>query len=483
MTVIVRTRFRPNFEYLWLTAIVLAQAGTLVWLGDRLSAELAALILTVSAAAIIFVPRALSQALGTVRAMKLEWWHWIWAMLFCSDFVFRIRDAQSIEDNPLDAWALYRVGLVGLAGFVLIWRLATRRGQWLTSLFSGLMPIMAMFPLIGLVSTTWSIFPGWTAYKSVEFFTDVAVLAAVVAAAGDALGLRTLLNWTWLMFAAVQCSVWIGAAIAPSQAFLRLGGILRVQITGLLPNLSANGVGHIAALLSIVSLSRLLARGQTQNNALLYWLVFLSSFGTMVLAQTRSAVLAFMAGAVLILLLSKRIGIVVTLVFAAAILLLATGVESTVWTYLKRGQDDQLMGSLSGRTTWWSFAWARFLERPIIGYGAFAGGRFAALADLGDQMTSSVHNTYLEAILGIGVLGLIPLLACLLATWWRLVQFFLSRAADAIYNVGLEIAGVLMVITVRSFFTTDLIWHPALPWLLALGFAELLRRQARTVRP
>lgn len=483
MTVIVRTRIRPNFEYFWLTAIVLSQAAALVWLGDRLNAALAAAILTSGALALIFVPAVTTQAVAGIRAMNLEWWHWLWAMLFCSDFVFRIRDAQSIEDDPLDAWALYRVGLVGMAGFFLLWRLGTRRGQWLAALFSGLIPVMAVFPLIGLVSTTWSIFPAWTAYKSVEYFIDVAVLAAAVAAAGEPLNFRTLLNWTWMLFGAVQCSVWIGAVVAPSRAILRAGGMLSVQITGLIPNISANGVGHIAAILSVVAVSRLLRRGAARSHALLYWFVFVTSFGTLILAQTRSAVLAFAAGAVLVLLLSRRIGTVLTLVFAATILLLATSAESTVWTYLKRGQDAQLMGSLSGRTTWWSFAWARFLERPFTGYGAFAGGRFAALADLGDQITSSVHNTYLEAILGIGVIGVVPLAVCLLGTWWRLLQFFHSRVSDVLHNIGLEVAGVLMVVTVRSFFTTDIIWHPALPWLLALGFGELLRRQRRAVAP
>ncbi len=211
--------------------------------------------------------------------------------------------------------------------------------------------------------------------------------------------------------------------------------------------------------------------------------MFLSSIVTLILAQTRSALMGFVAGAVLVLVLSRRTAIILTIAFVAAMLLMATTVESTLWTYFQRGQDAQLLESLSGRTTWWSFAWARFLERPFTGYGAFAGGRFAALAEMGDQSTSSVHNTYLEAILGIGVLGIIPLLICLLGTWWRLLKFFLSRITDdLVHNIGLEAAGVFMVITIRSFFTTDLIWHPALPWLLVLGLAELLRRQQRMVK-
>jgi O-antigen ligase len=192
--------------------------------------------------------------------------------------------------------------------------------------------------------------------------------------------------------------------------------------------------------------------------------------------------MGFVAGAVVVLLLSRRLGIIMTIAAVAIVLVLATSVESTFWTYFRRGQDQQLLESLSGRAKWWNFAWARFLERPLTGYGAYAGGRFAALAEMGDQTTSSVHNTYLEAILGIGILGIVPLLICLAVTWWRLLKVFLSRATnELVRNIGLEAAGVLMVITVRSFFTTDLILHPALPWLLVLGFGEFLRRQERSV--
>jgi exopolysaccharide production protein ExoQ len=484
MIVIIRARVRPTFDSVFLTTIVLLQAALLVWLGDRLSATLAAIIVMSGVAVCATVPGAASQASALIRSLarNLRWWHWLWAFLFCSDFVFRMRDAQSIQDDPLDSWALYRVALVGLAGLVLLLRLATQRGHWVRLLFSGLLPVMAAFPLIGLVSTAWSIYPAWTAYKSLEFLVDISVLAAALAAAGTVENLKSLFDWTWVLFAALQCSVWVGAVVAPSLALLKTAGSVAAQLTGVFPNLSANGVGHIAAILAVVALSRLLRKGTKRRSVLLYWLLFLSSVATLILAQTRSALIGFIAGAVLVLFLSRRVAVVFTIALAAIILLLATSVESTFWTYFRRGQDAQLLESLSGRTTWWSFAWARFLERPLTGYGAFAGGRFAALAEMGDQSTSSVHNTYLEAILGIGILGIVPLLICLLGTWWRVLKVFLSRATnDLTRNIGLEAAGVLMVITVRSFFTTDLIWHPALPWLLVLGFGELLRRQERMI--
>jgi O-antigen ligase len=344
-------------------------------------------------------------------------------------------------------------------------------------MFSGLIVVMAAFPLAGLLSTAWSIYPAWTAYKSIELLVDIAVLAAVIAAAREPGSLKSLFDCTWVLFGMVQCTVWIGALVAPSRALLSPVGLFGIQLTGVMPDISANGVGHISAILSVVALSRLLRSGTARNGALFYGLVFASSFATLILAQTRSALTGFAAGALLVLFLSRRTVIILGVLAAAAIVWTATSFDSAFVTYFRRGQDAQLFASLSGRTHWWNFAWARFLERPFTGFGAFAGGRFAALVEMGDQDTSSVHNTYLEAILGLGILGIVPLLICLFGTWWRFVKLFWSRTADVLVrNLGLEMAGVFMVITVRSFFTTDFIWHPALPWLLALGFGELLHR-------
>ena len=392
---------------------------------------------------------------------------------------FRERDFQNARDNPLDAWALYRVALVGLAGGVLLWRAVTRRAQWLGSLFSGTILMMAAFPLAGILSTAWSIYPAWTLYKSIELLIDISVLAAALAAAGTAGHLKSLFDWNWVLLVGLQATVWVGAAMWPREALLQGVGTLGFQLAGVLPSISSNGVGHIAAILSVVALARMLDSGARRGRVLMYLIVFLASLATLVFSQTRSALTAFLAAAALVLLLSRRVDVIAT-TLATLVLVTASSFGSAFLTYFRRGQDAQLLESLSGRTDWWRFGWARFLERPWTGYGAFAGGRFASLAEMGDRFTSSLHNTYLEAMLGIGILGPLLVLACLIIVWWRMLTSFFRRTRGELErSLFLEATGVLMVVTVRSVFTTDLIWHSALPWLLVLGYAELLRRQRR----
>jgi O-antigen ligase len=126
---------------------------------------------------------------------------------------------------------------------------------------------------------------------------------------------------------------------------------------------------------------------------------------------------------------------------------------------------------------WWEYAWHEFSKHPWTGLGAYAGSRFDVLAGLGATYTSSVHNTYLEVIVGTGFGGLLPVILALAGTWWVLLGASRRlRRMEKGPRLAPEAIGVLSVITVRSFFTAHLIWHPSLAFLMLVGYAEFLRR-------
>jgi O-antigen ligase len=255
-------------------------------------------------------------------------------------------------------------------------------------------------------------------------------------------------------------------------------GTLGWQLSGVVPAVSANGVGEISALLAIVALARLVVRDQATARRALYGLLFQGSLLTLILSQTRSALTAFAFGVAVLLFFSKRVGLIAFTAVGVVLAAFQTTLGGTLLSYFLRGQDRQMFGSLSGRTDWWVYAWSKFLERPWTGWGAYAGGRFVAMADLGDSSTSSIHSTYIEVLLGTSVWGLLPVLALLAGAWWLLIRG-LNRSEPGIERqLALEALAVLGVITVRSLFTTHLIWHAsALPFLLVLGYAEFMRRR------
>ncbi|MCA9423384.1 MAG: O-antigen ligase family protein, partial [Nitrospira sp.] len=143
-----------------------------------------------------------------------------------------------------------------------------------------------------------------------------------------------------------------------------------------------------------------------------------------------------------------------------------------------RGQNPELFASLSGRTQWWQFGWDLFIQRPLTGYGAYAGSRFAALADAGTETTSSIHNTWLEALLGVGIFGFLLLLVGCLSIWKCFLSSHGTPCNERVMSaLTLEAMSVFAVLSVRSCFTSGLIWHPSLPFLLVLGYAEFIRRK------
>lgn len=416
---------------------------------------------------------------------RLKWWHGLWLVMFVSGLVFRIRDVQDINQDPADAAALFRIALEALLAFVLMTRLALRRGpSWLSSLFQGLTAALAVYSLACVVSSLWSVFPTWTLYKSCEYLVDVALLATIVATVNSTEEYRTFFNWTWTIYGALLVWVWVGAVIWPQAAWEpplgRTMGSLGVQLSGVLPAVSANDVGTFAAFLGALAFSRLMPIVGRRTDRAWYSLIVLFSLVTMVLSQTRSAIGGFAVGVVLVLFFSGRAlkGVMLGLVGAAGAL--ATGAGSVFFEYLKRGQSAEEMETLTKRVDWWAFAWQQFLQQPFTGLGAYAAGRFAVLAKLGSTETSSLHSDYIEMIVGTGFWGLIPMLIALLGTWWLLIRYVRRFPVSSIERqLAVDALAVLGVLTFRTIFMTYITWHPAIPFFVVLGYAEFLRRRSK----
>lgn len=414
---------------------------------------------------------------------QLRWYHGFWFLAFASALVFRIRGVGQIEQNPLDAWALYRIGIETILTFALLIRLALRRTPWLGSMFRGYVGVLAAFGLIELASTAWSVYPAWTCYKACEYLMDIALLGAVLATVKSVKEYRTFFNWTWILYGLLLMTTWLGVVLWPMHALYPNGknvgvGILGFRLEGVLPALSSNDVGTFAGILALVALCRLLPVAGSKSNRSGYILLFIASMATMVVSQTRSAIAGFMFGVFLLLLFSRRLGLSAFLTFVVAPLLVASSLGGLIWAFLERGQSAQQMETLSSRVDWWSFAWQKFMQRPFTGYGAYAAGRFAVLAKIGFGKTSTMHSDYLEMIVGTGFWGLILFLIALLGTWWFLTRYLRNSTVMSVeHQLAYEAIVVLGMLTLRSIFMTMLTWHPPLHYLAILGYAEFLRRR------
>jgi O-antigen ligase len=69
-----------------------------------------------------------------------------------------------------------------------------------------------------------------------------------------------------------------------------------------------------------------------------------------------------------------------------------------------------LLATLTGRVGWWESALEAWASHPWTGYGYGVGGRFVALANVGRSFGSDVHSGYIETLVGVGLIGAVPLL-------------------------------------------------------------------------
>lgn len=402
---------------------------------------------------------------------QLSWWHGLILLTFMSGLLFRVRDADAIQDNTLDAWAVYRVGLCAVIGFALVARAIVGKTKLLSSLSKGVMALMLLYCVVSAISALWSVFPAWSLYKSVEFMVDIALVAAIVATVRSVQSLKTLFDWTWILQSLLLASVWIGAAISPGGALLPSPGLLPIQINGIYPVLSANSVGSIAAVIALVAFARL------PRARALYGFLLFAAVITVVFAQTRSAIIGLLLGVAVILFFSRRISWIALCAWFGLIVFSQTSAADVFWKYFQRGENQHTFATLSGRVDWWSAGLNRYLERPLTGYGAYT-TRFAVLEELGQGETSTIHNAFLEVLFGAGPFALLPLLSAVI--WVAFLLFRAVREARAPDRpLAVEAAAVFTLILTRSFFSSGLVWHPDLNFLCILAYAEFVRRKHR----
>jgi O-antigen ligase len=133
------------------------------------------------------------------------------------------------------------------------------------------------------------------------------------------------------------------------------------------------------------------------------------------LAQYRTGYVALAVGIALLLLFrrKKALGALVA-VLAVAIAIWGHSLGLEAEPYLLRGQTTQEAEQLSSRLGYWEAALPVWRRSPVIGRGLVTGTRFEVLAPLGQSFTSTIHSTWVEALVGTGVIGVTLLVAALL---------------------------------------------------------------------
>jgi O-antigen ligase len=88
----------------------------------------------------------------------------------------------------------------------------------------------------------------------------------------------------------------------------------------------------------------------------------------------------------------------------------------TLWSIVSRDQVSGSLVTLTGRTNLWAAGIEAWQSQPLTGYGFGVGGRFVALRSIDLDFVTHLHNGFIEALVGVGLLGFIPLIFVVLRT-------------------------------------------------------------------
>ena len=362
-------------------------------------------------------------------------------LLLGSTMVFRERGAADLAYDPLDSAAQLRVVFVGLAallGAAALLR-GTRPGEarWRMPLPFALYVI---YMVVVFVGAPLSVNATLTAYRGVELLAVILVIAGGYRVLGAAATRRfetILYGYT----AALVTWIWMGLLLYPGRALARpLDNSIRWkwELKGVYPSLAANGVGALGAVLTVWSLARLLSRGSRRRPGVDFAFTCLG-VATVVAAQYRTGYVAIVVAVCVLLVLRYRAAIPVLAFVAVVVFVWDPSVVQQSEPYALRGQTTEEARGLSGRVEYWKDAIPVWQSSPILGRGLLTASRFEVLAASGNDRTAGVHSTWVEALVGTGVVGLSLLVVAAAVTMGRLV-----RGARA-HTVPLVLFAVILV--------------------------------------
>lgn len=271
--------------------------------------------------------------------------------------------------------------------------------------FYGMMGLGLYF-LVAAVSTVWSASALNTAGKVLEVAVAFGLVWALVVREDNVDAIKRTIKFVLFLETCLILVAISGFLLVPSvfsDNLTRPGFFFRG--TMIAPFGGPNGFSAVGAMLGSFALASYFQTPKGQPKAHWVALLMVGSVST-TLSSGRQGVLIWLVGISIIMILFRR---ELFLLFVAP---MAVGMVmlnwDIVWGIVSRNQVSGSLNTLTGRTTLWAAGMDAFFQRPITGWGFGAGSRFVALRAIGKDYLTHIHNGFIEALIGVGLLGFIP---------------------------------------------------------------------------
>ena len=289
------------------------------------------------------------------------------------------------------------MGMIGLAGLP----------QCRAILNDSAIRYVGIFALIAIASTLWSPTPVYTAVGSFGFLATLLFCCAAATKLSEQAIYRTVM----ISFAIYVALNLMSAITIPDIAWLSTftdADAPRLQGVSSHPNILGKEMAAFICLLLPLGL----AYGKKRST---YFFVALA-FAIILATRSRTSLLAMLVTLSLPMLVRPQVLRPMALVGAAfvgaAVLAISVGFVPNVQSLLdgaSRSSDASEILTLTGRTELWGFVWSKILEAPILGHGFGAADAVLSREWWGPPDASvGAHNTWLQSLLMLGVVGTIP---------------------------------------------------------------------------
>ncbi len=413
-----------------------------------------------------------------VRPSRLADW-WLPActltLIFASDYQLRNRPPEDALAASVDSTILIELGLYGLvaAYLVLVHGAPLRiRSVHPTVYFAGL--------LVGLMalSLSYTLYPQYAVVRvgQMVVLLSLTVLAASKATRAD----FHRLAHAFMVFIALSIAYGVAVPSVPINA--RQVG--RFTWFAIHPTVS----GILAGLATLIALTYVTGGRRPRPGPRwppLAYLALLALNGAALLgAQTRGAIAGVVAGALVVLVASRREPrtkiemVLATSVLSAGVALAAS---DRIMTYLTRGEDPEQLATLNSRTDLWGTALRAFTENPMFGYGVTSSrGLFYSETGLGGG-----HNAVVNILVELGAVGTL----CWAVLVGLVVKGILGLRRDGVGEIHLDRAlllGSMAFLVVDGLFYEGIgsVTNVASTWFfMCLAWARVADRAGTRAAP
>lgn len=379
--------------------------------------------------------------------------HFSWLLLYLNLLMFFPRSGFSV--TSLDPQSTFRILMVVLAGTIALPSLLKNTNSLRTLLKLPLLTFF-LFAIVALFSSTYASVSFYSMWKGLEIFVDVLVIATIIGSHRSYASVDKVYNLTLLLIGLTAATAWIGMLVNPGFAFTPEKGLLPFRIQGYYPLLNSNSLGTFSAIAALVAAIRLF---NGTNRKGLYTTIAATMFVTMIFTTSRTAMFAFLLGLLVFFFFSKRKSLFFLLIGVFVLVFIGGATQDLATEWFRKGQADSTLQSLSGRTRGWEAAWNLFKQSPFGGHGIASAGRFDVLQD---GKASTLHGSFFDIIVGVGIAGALPWVFGIFYTGyrlWRPVKIQLSKLPIEILHRRSEVLSIYAFLLIRGFTSSGLALH------------------------